>query len=80
MSRGEEPDRAAEKRSAYYKDVISGLSYIINKEAIIISAISVKSDFKALFLINVSVGREKKRLTVSAILYRSRATKKYYFY
>ena len=68
MSREERADRLAEKRSAYYKDVISGPSCVTNREAIIISAISVKGDFKAPFLINVRVGRGKVRLIVPALL------------
>ena len=68
MSREEGADRAAEKRSTHYKDVISRLSYITKREAIIILIISVESDFKAPFLINVRVGRRKERLTVSALL------------
>ena len=68
MSREEGAGRAIEKRSVYYKDVISGLSYITNREAIIIFAISVKGDYKASFLIEINVGRKKKRLTVSVLL------------
>ena len=68
MSREKGADRVAEKRSARHKDVISRLSYITNREIIIILAISAKGDYKALFLINISVGRKKKRLTVPALL------------
>ena len=65
MPREKEANRAAEKRSARHKDVISGPSYA---ETIIIPAISAKSDYKAPFLINISVGRGKERLTVSVLL------------
>ena len=68
MSREEGANRVAEKRSAYYKDVISGLSCVTNGETIIIFAISVESDYKAPFLINISVERKKEKLTVSALL------------
>ena len=68
MSREKEASKAAEKRSARRKDVISGLSYATNKETIIISAILTKSNYKAPFLVNISVGREKRRLTVPALL------------
>ena len=68
MSKKEGADRAVEKRTAYYKDVISGLSCVTNRETIIIFTISVKGDYKAPFLINISVEREKKRLMVSALL------------
>ena len=67
MSREKEAIRAAEKRSAYYKDVISGLSCVTKREAIIILIISVNDDFKAPFLINIRVGRRKERLTVSVL-------------
>ena len=68
MPREKGANRAAEKRSVRRKDVISGLSYITNGETIIILAISAKGDCEALFLIDISVGREKERLTVSALL------------
>ena len=68
MSREEGADRVIEKRSVYYKDVISGLSYITNGEIIIILTISIEGDCEALFLFNISVGRKKKRLTVSVLL------------
>ena len=68
MSREKGANRAAEKRSAHHKDVISGLSCVTNREAIIIFAISVEDDFKAPFLINVRVGRGKRRLIVPALL------------
>ena len=68
MSREKRADRVAEKRSAHYKDVISGLSCVTNGETIIIPAISIKSDYKALFLVNISVGRKKRRLIVSVLL------------
>ena len=68
MSREKRADRVIEKRSAHHKDVISGLSYITNGETIIISAISVEGDYKAPFLINVSVERKKRRLTAPALL------------
>ena len=61
-------DKAAEKRSARRKDVISGLSYVTNREMIIILAILAKGDCEAPFLINISIGRGKKRLTVPALL------------
>ena len=68
MLREKGAGRVAEKRSARRKDVISGLSCVTNGETIIILAISAKGDYKAPFLIDVSVGREKKRLTVSVLL------------
>ena len=68
MSREKGANRAAEKRSARRKDVISGLSCVTNRETIIIFAISAEGDYKALFLINISVGRKKKRLIVSVLL------------
>ena len=68
MPREKEADRAAEKRSAHYKDVISGPSCVTNRETIIISATSIKGDYKAPFLINISVGRGKERLTVPLLL------------
>ena len=68
MSKEKGADRVAEKRSVHHKDVISGLSYITNGETIAISAILIEGDYKAPFLINVSVGRKKKRLTVSVLL------------
>ena len=68
MSREEGVDRVAKKRSIYYKDVISGLSYITNRETIVILAILAEGDYKALFLINISIGRNKKRLTVPVLL------------
>ena len=68
MSREKGAGRVIEKRSVYYKDVISGLSCVTNGETIIILAILIKGDYKAPFLVNISVGRKKKRLTVSALL------------
>ena len=68
MSREKGADRAAEKRSARHKDVISGLSCVTNREMIIILAISAKGDYKAPFLINISVERRKKRLIVLILL------------
>ena len=68
MSKKEGADRVAEKRTTYYKDVISGLSYVTNRETIITFAISLEGNYKALFLINISVGRKKGRLTVPALL------------
>ena len=68
MSRKKGADRAAEKRTAHYKDVISGLSCVTNGETIIILTILIEGDCEALFLINISVGRKKKRLTVPALL------------
>ena len=64
----EKANRVIKKRSAHHKDVISGLSYITNRKTIIISAISIKSDYKAPFLINISVERKKKRLMVPVLL------------
>ena len=68
MPREKGADRAAEKRSAHHKDIISGLSYVTNGETIAIPAISIEGNYKAPFLINVSVERKKKRLTVSVLL------------
>ena len=68
MFREERANRAAEKRTAYYKGVISGLSYVTNIETIAIPATSAEGDYKAPFLINISVGREKGRLMVSLLL------------
>ena len=68
MSREEGAGRAAEKRSAHHKDVISGPSCVTNREAIIIFVIFIEGDFKAPFLINVRVERGKKRLIVSILL------------
>ena len=68
MPREKGADRVAEKRSARRKDVISGLSCVTNRETIAILAISAKGDCEAPFLINVSVGRGKERLTVPALL------------
>ena len=68
MSREKGADRAVEKRSAHYKDVISGLSCVTNREAIIILTISAESDYKAPFLVNISVGSKKGRLTVPVLL------------
>jgi hypothetical protein len=51
-----------------YKDIISRLSYIINKEAIIILTTIVEGDFKALFLVNISIKHRKERLIVLALL------------
>ena len=67
MSR-EGADREAEKRSAHYKDVMSGPSCVTNREAIIILAILTEGDFKAPFLVDVRVERGKERLTVPALL------------
>ena len=64
----EEGGRAAKKRSARHKDVISGPIYVTNGEMIAISATSAKGDYEAPFLINISVGRGKERLTVPALL------------
>ena len=68
MSREKGANRVIEKRSAHHKDIISGLSCVTNKETIIILAILAKSDYKAPFLINISVERKKKRLTVPVLL------------
>ena len=68
MLREKGADRVIEKKSAYYKDVISGLSYITNREMIIILAILAEGDYKALFLINISLERKKRRLIVSVLL------------
>ena len=68
MSKKEGANRVTEKRSAHYKDVISGLSCVTNRETIVISAISIKGDYEAPFLINISVGRRKRRLTVPVLL------------
>ena len=68
MSREKGANRVAEKRSAHYKDVISGLSCVTKREAIIIFITLIEGDFKAPFLINVRVGRKKGRLTVPALL------------
>ena len=68
MSKEKEANRVIEKRSAHYKDIISGPSCVTNREAIIIFTIMAEDDYKALFLINISVERRKKRLTVSALL------------
>ena len=68
MSREKGANRVAEEKSARHKDVISGLSCVTNREMIIILAISAKGDYKAPFLINISVGRKKGRLTVPVLL------------
>ena len=68
MSKEKEANRAVEKRTTYHKDVINGLSYITNRETIIIFTILIEGDYKAPFLINISIGRKKKRLTVSVLL------------
>ena len=68
MSKEKGANRVIKKRSTRYKDIISGLSYITNKETFIISAISLKDDYKAPFLINISVERKKRRLIVSVLL------------
>ena len=68
MFREKEANRVIEKRSTRHKDVISRLICVTNREMIIILAISVKGDYKAPFLVNISVGRKKKRLTVPALL------------
>ena len=68
MLREKGANRVAEKRSAHHKDVISRLSCVTNREIIIIPAMSIKGDYKAPFLINISVGRRKKRLIVPALL------------
>ena len=68
MSKEEGANRVIEKRSIYYKDIISGLSYIINTEAIIIFTILIKGDFKDPFLINISIGHGKGRLMVLILL------------
>jgi hypothetical protein len=61
-------DKVAEKRSTYYKDIINRLSYVINREAIAISATIVKGDFKTLFLVNINIEHRKERLTVLVLL------------
>jgi hypothetical protein len=61
-------NRAAEKRDIHYKDVVSRLSYVINREAIIIPATIAEGDFKAPFLVNISIEHGKERLTVPALL------------
>ena len=68
MSREKGADRVIEKRSARRKDVISGLSCVTNRETIIIPAILIEGDYKAPFLINISVGRKKERLMVPVLL------------
>ena len=68
MSKDKGTDRVIKKRSVHYKNIISGLSYITNSEAIIISTISAESDYDAPFLVNISVERKKGRLTVPALL------------
>ena len=68
MSREEGADRVAERRSAYYKDVINGLSCITIRKTIAILTILAKGDYKALFLVNISVGRKNGRLIVPALL------------
>ena len=68
MSKEKGASRVIEKRSARYKDVISGLSCVTNRETIVIPAILTEGDYKAPFLINISVGRRKERLTVSVLL------------
>jgi hypothetical protein len=60
--------RLIRKRAARYQDVMSGPNNVINKEAIRIPVTMTKSDFKALFLVNVSVRKGRERLTVSALL------------
>jgi hypothetical protein len=47
---------------------MSGFNNITNEEAVRISIAIVESDFKALFLINVSVRKERERLIVLALL------------
>ena len=68
MSREEEANRVIKKKSARYKDIISGLNYVINREVIAIFTILIKGDYKAPFLVNISVGRRKRRLIVSVLL------------
>ena len=68
MSKEKGAGRAAEKRSARRKDVISGLSCVTNRETIAIPAILIEGDYKAPFLVNISVGRRKGRLMVPALL------------
>ena len=68
MSREKGAGRVAEKRSARHKDVINRLSCVTNGEMIAILAILTKGDYEAPFLINISIGRRKKRLTVSVLL------------
>ena len=68
MSKKEGANRVVRKRSVDFKDIISGLSYITNRETIIIFTILVKGDYEAPFLINISVERRKKRLTVPVLL------------
>jgi hypothetical protein len=43
-------------------------SNITNKETIEISVTIVESDFKALFLINISIKKKRERLTVLVLL------------
>jgi hypothetical protein len=61
-------NKAIRKRDAYYKDVVNKPNYVINKEAIMILMIIMKSDFKALFLVDVNVRHKKRRLIVLALL------------
>ena len=68
MSREKGAGRVIEKRSARRKDVMSGLSCVTNRETIAIPATSAEGDCEAPFLVNISVEREKERLTVPALL------------
>ena len=68
MSKEEKANRAVEKKSVHYKNIIRGLSCVTNREDIAISAILVKGDYEALFLINIIIGRKKGRLIVSVLL------------
>lgn len=68
MFKEEEAKRVIEKRSVYYKDIISRLSYVANKEPIAIPIILIKSDFKASFLVNINIERRIERLIVLVLL------------
>ena len=68
MSKEKEANRVIKKRSAHYKDVISGLSYITNRKTFIIFTILAEGDYEAPFLINISIERKKRRLIVSVLL------------
>jgi hypothetical protein len=47
---------------------VSGPSNVTNKETIEIPVTVVESNFKALFLVNVSIKKRRERLTVSVLL------------
>jgi hypothetical protein len=47
---------------------VSRPSNITNKETIGISITIIESDFKALFLFNISIRKERERLTISVLL------------